>query len=277
VAEVSGFIGLRFYLLMEHVDEYDEATIACLDIVWGEGFMAPGGEGNIDNLVNGLDIFGKRVLDIGCGQGMPACILADKYGAYVVGTDLENHLVEISKRRAQKMGVSDRTEFQQVKPGPMNFKDDSFDFIISSGAFTQIKDKLSMYKECLRILKPGGVLSCYDWMKSPGDYSPDMLYWFEIEGLTYAMETKEKHKELFLAAGFSDVLISDRSNWFRKKVKLELEQIKSVYFRRFVELIGLEKTKHFIEDWRATSVVCDKEEMLQVYSKAKKPVGFEHD
>jgi len=255
---------------MEHVDEYGESLIAAMSLVWGEGFMAPGGEGNVDKLVEGLELRNKRVLDIGCGLGRPACILAEKYGAYVVGTDLEEHLVERSRQRAMEAGLSGQTEFRQVEPGPLDFADGSFDLVVSSGAFTQIHDKLSMYKECLRILKPGGVLSCYDWMKSAGEYSRDMLYWFEVEGLTYAMETKEKHQQLLLAAGFEAVILTDRSPWFRKKVKEEFEQLRTVYFPEIVKLIGRQKADHFIEDWRVTALVCEKREMLQVYSRAIK-------
>ena len=52
---------------MEHVDEYDEALIAVMKLIWGGGSMAPGGEGNVDKLVEGLELKNKRVLDIGCG------------------------------------------------------------------------------------------------------------------------------------------------------------------------------------------------------------------
>jgi len=255
---------------MEHADEYDESLIAVLELIWGEGFMAPGGEGNVDNMVEGLELQDKRVLDIGCGLGKPACILAKKYGAYVVGTDLESHLIERSIQRAAEAGLTAQTEFIVVEPGPLDFADDSFDIIVCSGAFTQVHDKSSMYKECLRALKPGGVLSCYDWMKSEGEYSQDMLHWFELEGLTYAMETTEKHQQLLLAAGFETVTMSDRSPWFRRKVKEELEQLKTVCFPEIVKLIGQKKAEHFIEDWRLTSVICEKEEMLQVYSRAIK-------
>ena len=37
---------------------------------------------------------GKRVLDIGCGLGGPAFVLAQRFGANVVGIDLEEHLIE---------------------------------------------------------------------------------------------------------------------------------------------------------------------------------------
>jgi len=255
---------------VEHVDEYSESLMAVMSLIWGEGFMAPGGEGNVDKLVEGLDLRNKHVLDIGCGLGRPACILAEKYGAYVVGTDLESHLVERSRQRAAKLGLGQQTQFIVVEPGPLDFADDSFDVIVSSGAFTQVDDKPGMYKECLRILKPGGVLSCYDWMKSEGEYSEDMLHWFEVEGLTYAMETKEKHQQFLLEAGFESVTITDRSPWFRKKVKQELEQLRTGYFPQVVKLIGQKDAEHFLEDWRITALVCEKKEMLQVYSRAIK-------
>ena len=253
---------------MDHVDEYDEAMLAAMDLIWGEGFMAPGGEGNVELLVQGLDIEGKQLLDIGCGQGRPACILAKKYGAQVTGTDLEAHLVKRSIARADKMGLSEKTEFIQVKPGPLTFPDNSFDFIISSGAFTQIDDKLAMYQECLRVLKPGGVLSCYDWMKTEGAYSEDMLYWFKAEGLTYAMRTPEEHLALLKQAGFSKAEVDDRSRWYRHNARKEYELIKSDLYDDVVALIGEEEAVLFVENWRALTVVCEKEEMLQVYTRA---------
>jgi ubiquinone/menaquinone biosynthesis C-methylase UbiE len=255
---------------MSQINEYTEISIAAMDFIWGKGFMAPGGEGNIDNLVSGLDLQGKYVLDIGCGQGRPACILAKKYGAHVVGTDLEGHLIERSKKWAASMGLNTQTEFYTVEPGSLSFGDNSFDVIVSSGAFTQIDDKLVMYKECLRVLKPGGVLSCYDWMKTEGSYSKDMLYWFELEGLTYAMETKEKHVQLFADAGFSHSQITDKSSWYKKKVREEYELITNESYSDIVNLIGKEEADNFVENWRVTMNVCEKEEMLQVYSRAYK-------
>jgi ubiquinone/menaquinone biosynthesis C-methylase UbiE len=255
---------------LEHINEYDIPSVRAIELLWGEGFLAPGGEGNVDNMVRGLDLKGKKILDIGCGQGRPACILAEKYGAYVVGIDLESQLIERSILRAERMGLSKQTEFQTVTAGALSLEDESFDIIISSGAFTQIEDKISMYKECLRVLRPGGVLSCYDWMKSEGEYSSDMLYWFELEGLTYAMETKAKHKELFTEAGFISSTITDSSPWYRKRVKQEYEEISSLYYKQLIEIMGQNDGDKFVENWRLTMLVCDKQEMLQVYSRAIK-------
>ena len=79
---------------MSHADEYHDAMVTLLELIWGPGFMAPGGEGNVANMVRGLDLKDARVLDIGCGIGGPACLLAARYDARVVGVDLEAPLVE---------------------------------------------------------------------------------------------------------------------------------------------------------------------------------------
>ena len=61
-----------------------------------------------------------------------------------------------------RAGLDAKTDFRVVAPGPLTFVDESFDFMVSSGAFTQIADKLSMYKDMLRVLKPGGICRCRD-------------------------------------------------------------------------------------------------------------------
>jgi phosphoethanolamine N-methyltransferase len=136
---------------MEHQNEYHDSMVAMLELVWGEGFMAPGGEGNVAKMVEGLELEGRRVLDLGCGLGGPACILAGKYGAHVVATDLEPPLIDRARRRAARLGLSDRTEFEVVTPGPLTFEDESFDLVVSSGGVTQTADKLGIFRECLRV------------------------------------------------------------------------------------------------------------------------------
>ena len=74
--------------------------IPIMDLVWGKGFIAPGGEGNVDRIVEGVDLQGKRVLELGSGAGGGTLVLASKYGANVVGLELETPLVELSSQYA---------------------------------------------------------------------------------------------------------------------------------------------------------------------------------
>ena len=159
-----------------------------------------------------------------------------------------------------------------VEPGPLLFEDNAFDAILISGALTQVEDKLAMYRECLRVLRPGGTLSCYDWMKLPGPFSAEMLYWFELEGLTYAMRTPEEHLALLAEAGFTDAECDDRSDWYRIRAREEHAAMAGPLRADLVRLLGEDTANHFIEDWRALTVVCDRGDLLTVYTRARKPL-----
>ena len=255
-----------------HQNEYHDAMVALLELLWGEGFMAPGGAGNVANMVQGLPVAGGLVLDIGSGLGGPACLLAEVYGARVVGIDLEAPLVARAEQRARDRGLADRAEFQTVTAGQLPFADETFDIVLSSGAFTQTGDKLGMFRDCIRVLRPGGWLTSYDWMRTDAPYGEDMQYWFRMEGLTYAMETLERHRELLQAAGFENVQTRDASDWYRRQVRVEYEQLRGALWPQVRAAIGEPDAKHFVENWRAMTVVCESGEMRQGYYRAQKPV-----
>ncbi len=46
-----------------HENEYHDAMVDMLELVWGEGFMAPGGPGSVAKMVAGLTIRGKQVVE----------------------------------------------------------------------------------------------------------------------------------------------------------------------------------------------------------------------
>lgn len=250
--------------------EYNDAMTNMLELIWGEGFMAPGGHGNIDKMIEGLKLQGRRVLDVGCGIGGPAFLLASKYGAHVVGIDIEPQLIDECRRRAEKQGLSKNCEFLCVEPGPLAFDDDSFDIVFSTGVIMQIEDKQGVFSEAVRVLKPGGVFTCYDWMKPEREYSEDMLYWFKMERLTYSMKTFAEYEAMLQTAGFVDIEMSDNSDWYRRRVQDEYEQIKSELYPRMVEVLGQDEADHFVENWRSMVVVCQNQDVHQGYYRGRK-------
>ena len=100
---------------MSHEDEYHDKLITLLEVIWGEGYMAPGGPGNVAKILKGTDPQGKRILDIGSGLGGPAFEMAETHGATVVGVDLEGPLVERANQRAEAKGLADRVSFEVVE------------------------------------------------------------------------------------------------------------------------------------------------------------------
>ena len=230
-----------------------------LELIWGEGYMAPGGSGNVKKMLNGLETEGKRILDIGCGIGGPAFEMANTFGANVVGIDLEAPLIKRATETATKMGLQDRCKFLTLSTaGALDFPNQSFDIVASSGAITQISDKANIFGECYRVLKPGGYLTCYDWTKSEKPLSKDMFYWFKMEGLTFALETLEEYKVHLKKIGYIDVTIKDASDWYCNQARREYELMKGRLYPRMVELLGQKDADHFVENWRAMLVVCEK-------------------
>ena len=61
--------------------QYPEDFTSRLQAIWGDGFLSPGGPEEIAEIVAGLDLDGKTVLDIGFGIGGPAAILARDFGS----------------------------------------------------------------------------------------------------------------------------------------------------------------------------------------------------
>ncbi|MDH3578643.1 MAG: methyltransferase domain-containing protein [Gammaproteobacteria bacterium] len=253
-----------------HDNEYHDSMVRMLELIWGRGYMAPGGPGNVAKILQGTEARGKRILDVGCGIGGPAFEMAHTFDASVVGIDIEAPLIERATAAAKEIGMQDRCRFETVEPGPLPFPDQSFDIVVSSGAITQTSDKISLLGECHRVLVPGGYLSCYEWMKSERDYSDDMRYWFKLEGLTYALETLDELGERFRAAGFVDVNTRDASAWYRAEAKREYQLIKGALYDDLVGLLGKKDADHFVENWRAMVVVCDSGEMRQGYCRGRR-------
>lgn len=256
---------------MTHENEYGDALVALLELIWGKGYMAPGGPGNVARLMRGLETRGKRVLDIGCGIGGPALEMVSTFGADVTGIDLEAPLVERANADAAAAGVAERCRFQTVEVGPLPFADASFDIVVSSGALTQTEDKAGIFAEIKRVLVPGGWFTCYDWMRSGGEYSDDMRYFFELEGLTYAMETIDGQAQLLREAGFESVEAEDASEWYRREARAEHERLKGELYPIMVDTLGLADADHFVENWRQMVVVIDMGEMRQGYCRGRKP------
>lgn len=254
-----------------HQDEYHDDMVALLELIWGEGFMSPGGAELVRETLAGLDLRDKLVVDLGCGIGGGSLILAREKGARVIGLDIEAPLLERARAYAEKAGLADRISFVHTVPGPLPLDDASVDVVYSSGVFTQIADKRGMFRDIYRVLRPGGLFVSYDWMRGPEPYSPDMLRWFELEGLTYAMDTLENHGVILAEAGFQDIRLEVDGGWYRRKAHEEYELMKGALADRMRALLGPEQQAHFVEDWRMLTVVLDKGELRPGRYRGRKP------
>ncbi|MBS0620203.1 MAG: class I SAM-dependent methyltransferase [Verrucomicrobia bacterium] len=101
----------------------------------------------------GTNLSGKKVLDIGCGDGYDLWKMG-QLGAILSGIDASDEMVKLA---------SIRNPEAQIKVGHFDaipFADNSFDIIVSKWAL-QTADLIDpIYKEIIRVLKPGGMFIC---------------------------------------------------------------------------------------------------------------------
>lgn len=127
---------------------YSDEETARLELIWGEGFLSPGGPAEIARILGGHDVAGARVLDIGSGAGGAAMTLVREHDAgFVVGVDVQDELVSLAAARTAAAGLDDRVVDRLVEPGPLPLPDVSFDVVFSKDAIIHVADKLALYEE----------------------------------------------------------------------------------------------------------------------------------
>lgn len=259
---------------MQPGEEYDEAMVAALELLWGEGFLSPGGPAEVDEILKGSSIAGKTVMDIGCGIGGIDLLLATGYGAaQVIGIDVEAPNIALASKRAAAKGLADRVAYKLVEPGPFPFADASFDVVFSKDAMIHIPDKEALFRDVFRVLKPGGLLLASDWLR--GDDKPsstEMERYVGLEGLSFAMASPHHYEAAMRAAGFQEVEVRDRNGWYLATARHELAQINGQFHERLVQLVGASETDRQTQVWEAMIVVLESGELRPTHLKAKRPL-----
>ncbi|QVL52609.1 MAG: methyltransferase domain-containing protein [Cyanobium sp. M30B3] len=119
---------------------------------------------------SGLDRLpaGSRVLDVGCGIGGSARILARDYGLEVLGISISP--AQIARATALTPASLPHCRFQVMDALNLNLPDGSFDGVWSVEACPHMPDKQRYADELLRVLRPGGRLAVADWnRRDPAD------------------------------------------------------------------------------------------------------------
>lgn len=253
--------------------EYDEGMLALLQIMWGDGFLSPGGADELNRVLEGSSIKGCRVLDIGCGLGVIDQLLVTEHqAASVVGIDIDPALLESMRARIDRAALADRIEAVAVIPGPLPFPDAAFDVVFSKDSLVQIPDKSALFAEVLRVLRPGGRSIASDWLRGgTGEYSPEMMEYFRLEGIAYNMATLAESVAALRASGFVEVEIRDRHAWYLELARREYAAMQGSLRPLIVERIGAERAAHFVANWAQLVVVLHRGELRPAHLKALKP------
>jgi len=253
--------------------EYDDKMIGFLEAVWGEGYLSPGGPDEVDRILEGLDVTGRQVLDIGCGSGGITLHIARSHEpAQITGFDVEAPVLEEARRRASQAGLTDRMQFVQGAPGPLPFADGSFDVIFSKDALIHVPDKDALFADIFRLLRPGGWFAASDWMIGHDDApSAEMRSYMAAEGLSFAMASPGRYLDAMTRAGLAEVREVNRNPWYLEVAREELRRMEGPLYARAVAAVGAEHVDWNIDIWRKMLVVLETGEHRPTHLRGRKP------
>ena len=102
-----------------------------------------------------------RILDVGCGSGVPTMELARLSNGQIIGLDVNQPSLDRLTRKIEKAGISNRVKVMECSIFDMDFPDESFDIIWAEGSIAVIGFKRGL-KEWWQFLKPNGFLAVHD-------------------------------------------------------------------------------------------------------------------
>lgn len=168
---------------------------------------------NIDNLNIQR---GEAVLDMGCGRGtetIKAALAAGPEGE-AVGLDITPAMIEVARSNAEELRVSN-VRFMAGDIESLPFKDGSFDAVISNCVINHARDKETVYREIMRVLKEGGRFVVSDAVTRtalPDEIKNDPEAWAQCFG---GAVTENEYLESICKAGFDKIAILKRREYLK--------------------------------------------------------------
>jgi len=102
-----------------------------------------------------------RILDIGCGSGVPTLELARLSYGEVIGIDIDQPALDKLNNKIEEAGLTDRVRSENCSILAMDFSDESFDIIWSEGSIFVVGFERGL-REWRRFLKPAGFMVVHD-------------------------------------------------------------------------------------------------------------------
>lgn len=150
-----------------------------------------------------------RVLEVACGFGGVARLMAKARGAEVVGIDINEHAIEAASAQAVREGVADLAEFRVADASrTLPFDEASFDALFCNDSIDHFPQRDRVVGEWFRILRPGGRVLFTDPILVTGVLTNEEIAIRSSVGF-YLFVPPGENERLLEDAGFDVVQVED--------------------------------------------------------------------
>jgi phosphoethanolamine N-methyltransferase len=206
--------------------QYQESSILQYESIYGEDFVSPGGRELAFEMIAGMALAPtSRVLDVGCGLGGSAFVMARDFGLRVDAIDLSRNMLALAEDKLAANGLGDRVSLQWGDCLELDCSD-RYDAIYSRDVFLHIADKARLFAVLYAALKPGGQLLFTDYCCAAKPWSDAFNAYVRERG--YSLHTTDEYAELIEGAGFEQVDARDATPRFIEILRTELDRIETL-------------------------------------------------
>ncbi|HLD99185.1 MAG TPA: arsenite methyltransferase [Bdellovibrionota bacterium] len=154
---------------------------------------------------------GDIVLDLGSGGGFDAFLAVRQTGleGRVIGVDMTPEMIALARKNAQKLGLNN-VEFRLGEIEALPVLNDSIDVIISNCVINLSPEKMKVFREAVRVLKPGGRLAVSDVVASaklPNEIKSDIQL---LSGCISGASEIGELESMLKTAGFEEIRITPK-------------------------------------------------------------------
>jgi ubiquinone/menaquinone biosynthesis C-methylase UbiE len=141
-----------------------------------------------------------RILDAGCGAGLPAAKFLIENGFDVIGIDFSDEMLKLARTNVPK------ADFIEMNITDLDFPDNYFDGLISLYVIIHIprEKHKEIFQQFYRILKPGGILLVTmgsEELEEIGEFLGERMFWSHFN--------PERSKGIIKDCGYSVI-----EDWF---------------------------------------------------------------
>ena len=165
--------------------DWTRPRLRLAEALWGDGFLFPGGAGELRRLAVPLRLSASSsLLLLGMGSGGPTLTLAGELGVWVHGCESDPYLAAVAARRIQRAGVAlaKRATAERWQPDRPDFGRRGFDHAMTLDALRgeRWEDTLAALAQAV---KPGGQIAMVETVApTPLDRSdPAVAAWLRLE------------------------------------------------------------------------------------------------
>jgi SAM-dependent methyltransferase len=156
---------------------------------------------------------GWQVVEIGCGNGLVACWMAERIGTEgsLTAVDISAEQLAVGKQKAETKGISNIV-FHEASAYETGLPSGSFDLAYSRFLLCHLQRPLDAVREMRRVVKIGGVIVCEDYDASAIKTNPATPAYRHLRDLIDRLD-KRRGVDSKIGRSLSEFFENARVHW----------------------------------------------------------------